>query len=401
MAGEGVDHITCLLCHRQFQAIGWSHLVCVHEFDPEHPILEYERCFGLKRTRCTRFFQKLKHALHAHFERLGTRWTRERIKHEIRQLKDGGRPLSSAALTRGGRGNLVQAGWRLYGSWKKAISASGMDYERIRAIRSWFREKVVAKLKELRLAGAKLHRAAMRDLDSRLLDAAVRHFGSWDGALRAAGVDPACVRRQRPPWTRPRVIAQIRKLPRPVVRSHVLRRVDSGLLWGARKVFGTWEAAVKAAGLKYPKRTWRRKWSPEKVQGTIRERAGKGLSLLKTATANEAGGLVGAACRLFGTWRRAVETAGFRYPPRLARKWPPDRILGTLRARARTGKSFRPSRVRGEARGLLQAGRRRFGSWQAALRAAGVPYRGRAPREPRTEGSCRERRTPVRQERPS
>ena len=100
-----------------------------------------------------------------------------------------------------------------------------------------------------------LNSGAIQKDDSGLHAAAVRHFGSWDKALRAAKVDPASVR-QRRSWDRPAVVAALkaaRKSGMHLADSSV-RKEDPALYGAAVRLFGTFTAARAAA--KIP---WKRK----------------------------------------------------------------------------------------------------------------------------------------------
>jgi len=83
----------------------------------------------------------------------------------------------------------------------------------------------------------------------------VRHFGSWDKALRAAKVDPASVR-QRRSWNRPAVVAALKAAHKGGMHlaDSSVRREDAALYGAAVRMFGTFTAARAAA--KIP---WKRK----------------------------------------------------------------------------------------------------------------------------------------------
>src|SRR4051794_9987439 len=66
---------------------------------------------------------------------------------------------------------------------------------------------------------------------------AVAHFNSWEGALQATGLQE-----QRRPvgWTRERVLEAIRAGP--------MKEPTDGLRKAAIRLFGSWEEATRAAG---------------------------------------------------------------------------------------------------------------------------------------------------------
>lgn len=94
--------------------------------------------------------------------------------------------------------------------------------------------------------------------DSQLSVAARKHFGSWDAAIKKAGIQlekpPTHPRRKRQIFSSPEVLKAIRhrkKLGQPLDSSSLAQPVSSGgdgrLYNNAVKFFGSWEKAVKAA----------------------------------------------------------------------------------------------------------------------------------------------------------
>lgn len=73
----------------------------------------------------------------------------------------------------------------------------------------WSKALVIAALQERKAAGKALNYQAVVVDDERLAGAARRRFGSWDAALVAAGLDPADIRKCRT-WTPDTVVAAIR-----------------------------------------------------------------------------------------------------------------------------------------------------------------------------------------------
>jgi hypothetical protein len=73
--------------------------------------------------------------------------------------------------------------------------------------------------------------------------------------------------------------------------------------------FGTWQAALDAAGLgEVPAR--RALMSPQEVKQGLQARHRRGKAMTAVATQREDGRLVYAACKHFGTWKAAMRAAG-------------------------------------------------------------------------------------------
>ena len=367
--GEGRDHITCLLCRKEFQAITSTHLFRKHEFDPSHPVLEYKRRFGLKVAKSHETLRRAKAGISSHFERLGRRWTRARVKRQILESWKLGKPLNSSWVAKR-RQDLMMGATHLYGSWARAIIACGLPYERVRLTKTWSRNAVLDSLRRIASAGRSFHASIPRREREALQQAGRKLFGSWDAALGEAGVDPEKFRKSRR-WSRAAVVTAIRKLPGPL-RSREARELDSGLVSAAQKLFGKWCRAVRCSGMTYPHRWPARKWPRPKILETIRDRARRGRSVTSGAIESELSGLWEAGSREFGSWKSAVLAAGVEYPEReWCWKWPPRRVLGAIRKRIARGLSLRAECVRTEERGLVEAARRAFGTWAGAVRAAG------------------------------
>lgn len=370
--GEGVDYVLCHHCGREFRVVGWCHLVRIHGYDPEHPVEEYKKLFGLRRAQCDRTRGRMKASLRAHFERLGRHWSRSRVKGEVLRFSRRGAALSWREVSQQ-NATLAWAGRRLFGSWERVIRACGIPYDGVRKHRAWTPASLVAAISARESRGAKLNSAAVRREDYGLLQAAVAQWGSWANALRAAGIDPgehrACRR-----WTPTNVAQTIRSFGRvPGLRE--LKRIDSGLLDAACRHYGSYRAAVAAAGLEAPARNAPRKWPLVKVLDEIRRRAASGLSVRATDIQREFRGLGAAGQREFGTWPQAVQAAGVPYPRRAEGwKWPRRRIMEVIQARVARGRDIRNTTMRRQFGGLWWAGCREFGTWRAAVEAAGVKY---------------------------
>ena len=84
-----------------------------------------------------------------------------------------------------------------------------------------------------------------------LYGAAVRIFGSWRAAIGAAGQDYGGIRKRRPPgfWTGDRISQDILNLTDR--SSSVIRKDRADLYSAALRIYGSWQKAVEAAGFNY------------------------------------------------------------------------------------------------------------------------------------------------------
>lgn len=183
-------------------------------------------------------------------------------------------------------------------------------------------------------------------------------------------------------WSRAKIVAVIRELhdqgvdlsPTAIQKSH------SALFSSARSRshFGTWRAAIVAAELDYDQiKRLQQRWSRESILDQIRDCHAAGEELLHPDFKARHRSLYLAACahRYFGSWRRAVETAGLNHETmREERVWTRARIERTIRDLASQNQPLSWSKVESKCPGIYRAARRpeNFGSWQNALATAGV-----------------------------
>jgi hypothetical protein len=180
------------------------------------------------------------------------RWTKQSIIRLIKQARREGQDLHWSAVTRRrdelGRAAFASLQPRLFGRWDRALSAAGLDADDVSRYRRWDRNTVAFELRSRAMDDEALNSGAIQREDSGLHAAAVRHFGSYDRALRAARVDPNSVRRRRA-WTRNEVIDALRTAKRhgQHLADSAVRRDNPALYGAAVRLFGTFTAARNAA----------------------------------------------------------------------------------------------------------------------------------------------------------
>lgn len=180
------------------------------------------------------------------------RWSKPRIIQLIKQAKRTGDDLHWSAVTRR-RDELGKAAFaslqpRLFGSWDRALHAAGLDADEVSRYRRWDRETIVFELKERYRDGEPLNSGALQREDPGAHAAAVRHFGTYDDALKAAGLDPKALR-QRRRWTRADVVKDLKAFKRKhgALSDAALRKHAPALYGAALRFFKTLASARKAA----------------------------------------------------------------------------------------------------------------------------------------------------------
>jgi hypothetical protein len=285
--------------------------------------------------------------------RRGPRWSRRRVVDELRRLDQAGASTGWGDLLEAGHSGLVAAAGAYAGGLTKARKLAGVAPPARRLpVPRWNQPRIVGAIRDRVGKGQGL---ASSTVPPQMLAAGRWHFGSWDAALAAAGVDAAAIRLQRAPYTREEIIERIRGLAQAgtAVRPGTLKRVVK--LDTVRKLFGSVAGAVRAAGIAGPPVHGNQKWSRQRVIEELKARARRGEVGLTR-------GLERAAQLYFGGAHAARAAAGL--PAMVRAPWTQRALIAELRGRARRGDSGRT---------LWGVCRRLFGSVAAARRAAGVP----------------------------
>jgi hypothetical protein len=210
-----------------------------------------------------------------------------------------------------------------------------------------------------------------------------RYFGSWKAAIEAAGFDyDKVVRIKR--WTPEEVLAEIRALYRQGadLRPSAVAKHHQTLLVAARKRFGTWAKAVKAAGIDYE--AYLRRQHQEWVEADKRYIIEEIRRLYREGRIDELSGawrhhltLFRKARHRFGSWKAAIEAAGLNYEAIVSRrKWTKESILREIQRLYAEGKDLSVTAMQRNYPNLLAIAQSPyyFGSWQAAIEAAGLDY---------------------------
>lgn len=183
------------------------------------------------------------------------RWTKQRIIVVIKQARRKGEDLHWGAVTQRrdelGRAAFAAMQPRLFGKWDRALHAAGLDADDVACYRSWDKNTVTFEIRSRAQSDEALSSGALQKEDPGLHAAAVRYFGSYDRALRAARLDPDLLR-QRRTWTKKEVIESLKKAFRngDHLSDTAIRRNQSPLYGAAVRLFGSFTAARRAAGVK-------------------------------------------------------------------------------------------------------------------------------------------------------
>lgn len=289
--------VVCRHCGKGFKAITQSHLRYVHGYSGEHPILEYKRRFGVRRAHSGETLAKIRKPSRQRHKAWVAKWPRRRIlaaiRKESRQVQ-AGEPYRRDA-------ELVRAARKRFGSWRAAVRQAGLKYTQLTGRIDWTPAAVLKAIQRL----ARLRRQRGTQVPARLMDAARRSFGTWEAAVKAAGIDYDQFTK-RVLWTPERVLAAIRQRAKPQRQGMHQGRVPNGLYTAARRHFGSYRAAAQEAGVDFEQLAGKRQWSRKLVVAEIRELARR----RRREPTGQPAVLRQAALRHFGSWSAAIRAAG-------------------------------------------------------------------------------------------
>jgi Homing endonuclease associated repeat len=233
----------------------------------------------------------------------------------------------------------------------------------------WTREKLLVEIRRLHDAGRRLGK---EEVPTRLYEAARRLFGSWEAAVEAAGLDyeeASGVRR----WTPEKVVARIRQLAEqgvPLYATYVQEHYPY-LLRAATKAFPTsWTKALVAAGIDPADHPAPRDgWTEDEARDWVRRRVARKQSVLARDVPAD---LLGFVYRHLNVgWADFVESLGVPYPGvKKRRDWSKKTLIEAIRQRDRAGKPMNYRAVADSEQALIHQARKYFPSWDRALAAA-------------------------------
>ncbi len=342
--GEGIDYVTCMLCRRQFKVIVNKHLVKIHGFDARRPLAQYRKAYPSSRIWCLRTRRTLSAALVRFARRQPKAWTKPQVVEKIRQLRERGMALGIRSVA-GIYPRLLRGAVRHFGSWPRALESCGVDPTRVRQHRRWTPERVLRAMRSRRRQGQSLAYRVVHLEDTGLAKAAERGFGSWDQALRAAGLNPRLMRGNEA-WDPDQVLARIREAVRNTPPAE-LRLRDKRLVAIASLYFRGWRTALEVAGVVPRSKVQPPRLSRQEVVAQMRGHVRGGGSLAWKQLFREKPWLIVGALEAFGTWRTAVSKAGYQVSRSTTRQeWTRPELLTLLRRLYRMHGEVTPALLR-------------------------------------------------------
>lgn len=350
-------------------------------------------------------------------------FSREAVLEELRQLAAGGHPVTSMQLRSVLDREDLHAAVLKMGGYRAVRKELGLvkpprpprpDPPLRPTLLS--REEVIAAFQKQAAEGEAYTRTALSrgtGEERALLRSARHHFQKWSDLLAAAELvpeHPALIR------LRERRAELLGKVQRRYEAGEAMNRRtmeqqggSKALYQECRRAFGSWSRALVEAGV--PGELAEDE-TPEMraILAEIREirETGQPLDCLAMKCTPKGLDLYHRGKTAYKTWKNAVLAAGLEWPRTADRAWMKEHyprvapavsqeraqrraerekrekeVIEAIRGRQRNGKTLRLKRIRWETEGkeLYDSARSAFGSWKAALAAAGCKEEPRPPRK--------------------
>ena len=174
-----------------------------------------------------------------------------------------------------------------------------------------------------------------------------------------------------------------REMQKRGLTEEMVARQSPALYHSACQEFGTWDTALKYAGIGVRHLYAKESCARDHVLQRLRKYCARECKpTAKTVMCHDRR-LYDAARRHFGTWRQALRAAGTPQtvvtlappPSRRKRKWDPQTVIEHILRRQKEGKPLTYKRVQSEQSTLIWAAKKYFGGWNQALAAARVVTR--------------------------
>jgi hypothetical protein len=252
---ELLDYVTCRLCGKDCGLLN-GHLSQVHKLSASDYLEQFPGA------------ELISEELRAHQSRALRRgnvnlppweplWSAEYILDRIAEMHRRGMPLNSGWIQEH-EDALLAAAEMWVGPWDEALREAGVDPQEIRVRDPALHltpQQIVERLRQRKKRGLSVNNAAVHADDLRLFAAIKRSFGDYDAGLRAAGFDPAEVRRVPPKYSN----AAAQKLLEAIRATAALPDRDRRRAWRnlqkryfrlvRSKRFGSWLKVFAEAGV--------------------------------------------------------------------------------------------------------------------------------------------------------
>lgn len=307
-------------------------------------------------------------------------WSEADVVAEVRALHRDGVIIRYRDLDRAGREDLIGAIRTYLGSIVRARRLAGVpEPERAKSEQEmWDEDRVIEDILDLAERGECL---AYSKAPPKLSNAGARYFGTWEAAITAAGLDYDVIRLRRKPYDDDAMIARIHELAQThpdMTWGELHEHPDGQAMW---RRYGTIAAAVEAAGVfGWPIRVMHAAYTEEEVIRALKARHRAGKRLTKLSIDADDSRLKLGVRRHFRTMSAALAAAGLSSVDAAKRIAPVWTREAVIAELRRLAKQNGVVKSTDLPSGLARACTRYFGTWEQTLAAARVKGLGHVPR---------------------
>jgi len=313
----------------------------------------------------------------------------EELKSTIQSLHDIGIDMNPSSMQDNPDKtlrSLYMMSYRRFGSWRKAVEASGIEYSEVCERPHHTDEELESVIKKLHKEGRSLRAIDLqKDPDNVKYYSAIikRNDGSWYDYLEEIGIDPTPFKENGAAKEKEKQelldkIQKLHSLGFDISSTGMISNKDLDVrrvIFRSYRVFGNWQNAVEEAGLDYAEiRRTRGEYTLEELtEITLHlQKEGKDLNASAMQQAKDTYNLVQAVTRRDDSWYDFLEEIGINPAPyRKHIRWTPEKVILALRDDYQSGivRSIWPNN-----QNLAQATVRHFGSPEEAVKHAGMIY---------------------------
>ncbi|WP_462411401.1 hypothetical protein [Neobacillus sp. Marseille-QA0830] len=306
-------------------------------------------------------------------------WNADKVLSEINHLVNKNVPLNINYI-RNNHNNLLCASKRYFGGWKEALEKLDIDYEKI---------KEETKLKNTKWSNEKIINELKKNQDKKIIeilkqyknlyDAAAKYFGSFENAVRAAGLDYEKMRTDTSKFTKDELIHKLKDSYRKgeQVNDAAFRKNHKEYYHGFSSYFSSYKDFVEAAGLNYDEISLKKAngyWTGHRVISDIKQLKKEDFDLSMSHVSKNNGDLYAAAQKYFGNWEEALKRAGISYEDfRKVQRWNKELVLEKLKTFSKK-ENPNENNIRKKNPALMKAIRRYYGELKTALELIGIEY---------------------------
>lgn len=237
------------------------------------------------------------------------KWNKDKIIAIIRKEYKNGTNLMACSVGKN-KPYLYHAARSYFGNWGNAIKAARLNYEEfVQRNREDKKNRLLNSIRMLLKMGRPLNSGYIKKYYPKFYSRSLTLFGGWMKAVTTAIPNYFEIYEKR---ERKKMIDQLKSLYRPQKRfTHKYLEAHSFPFHKAIKYFGSWQNAIRAAGFTPPPVNFR--WSKEVVIDKLKELLNKGIRLNTANVKRRSLILYSAAERHFGSWRAALAALGLDY----------------------------------------------------------------------------------------